>query len=725
MALASFADWVASDHSLFPRGRDASSEGFWAEAQHLAEQALDRIGWRPRRPLVSGPVPGFEEVFPFHPHALQQTVAEAVGSVAGPALVLVEAPMGQGKTEAALYAHLVLQQRLDHRGMYVALPTQATGNGLFPRVKAFLERFSAHDKVDLQLQHGAAILNPEYQELRPTSVGEEDQGVVAGDWFSAKKRAMLSEYGVGTLDQALLGVLKVRHHFVRLWGLMNRTVVLDEIHAYDTYTSELLLALLRWLRELGSSAIVMTATFPPSKRRALLSVWGEVPADLGTYPRVVVADGSTMRVYPVPAGEEKVVQIEAVPVEVVPLAKLLRERPPGVLGAIVNTVDRAQALYRALGEGEILRVNDLLESDLIQNLAQGAGSQKRVDSWGTIEQAIRGAPHKADIVLGKRMPDGTLVFLLHARFPAEERALREQISLALFGKEGPRPKQAILVATQVAEQSLDLDFDLLYTDLAPIDLLFQRAGRLQRHSRERPAGHGSPVLLVGCPPKPAFGSPLYWSAVYEEYVLLSTWLSLRGRTQFALPTDMEPLLEEVYERPWDAFPEEMRDAAEDAFREMQVRREQDEATARNLGLFDPAALVESGKHSEDLPADLRLDDDAEDGRTQRLLTRLGNPSVSVVPVFRLAGRLFLDPIGTRPCPARGRLTPAEAHALYDRMVRLSRRSVVTSVRKTDCPPGWAQHSLARDLRPLEVGSVCGDVRVVLDPELGVVYKKTA
>ncbi|WP_269801873.1 CRISPR-associated endonuclease Cas3'' [Thermus sediminis] len=273
MALASFADWVASDPNFFPYGRDPMDPGYLAEAQKRAKRALDQVGWKAFR---SPEKREFRHLFSFSPNPLQTRLPQVLGSPKEPVLALVEAPMGMGKTEAALYAYHLLQWALGHRGLYVALPTQATGNGLFPRVKAFLERLHSEGPLDLQLQHGAALLNREYvallEKVRPEQV--EKEGAVASAWFSARKRAMLSPHGVGTLDQALLGVLRVKHHFIRLWGLMNRVVVLDEVHAYDVYTSGLLLSLLKWLKALGSSVILMTATLPPSRRRELLKAWG-------------------------------------------------------------------------------------------------------------------------------------------------------------------------------------------------------------------------------------------------------------------------------------------------------------------------------------------------------------------------------------------------------------------------------------------------------------------
>jgi CRISPR-associated endonuclease/helicase Cas3 len=378
---------------------------------------------------------------------------------------------------------------------------------------------------------------------------------------------------------------------------------------------------------------------------------------------------------------------------------------------VVNTVDRAQELYRALGEGEALTLEVLLD-----HLGPGPEEGPWRALWEEREK-------KGKAVVGKRLPDGTLVLLLHARFPAEERALREEVVLSLFGKHGPRPEKAILVATQVVEQSLDLDFDLLYSDLAPVDLLFQRLGRLWRHPRDR---KGVPRLLLGGLEGPESWKELYWSLVYEEYVLLSTWLALKDREALNVPEDIEPLLEEVYERPPEAFPEELRERAEESYQRLQKARSRDEETAGNLALSRLDRLL-PGPGAADLVAGFRVDDEAEREDTQRLLTRQGLPSVAVVPLYRKNGGYFLDPEGKRPARLKGDLSDEEVLALWSRVVRLSRDPIPETLLKEDPPPAWRKNGLLRGLRPLEVGRVFprgrGGLWVELDPELGVVYRE--
>ncbi|WP_369911008.1 CRISPR-associated helicase Cas3' [Meiothermus sp. QL-1] len=720
MALASFADWIASDASFFPYANRPHplSWDYWKEALDRARKALDALPWP--SPVPSSPKT-FQELFPFPPNPLQRKVSELLEGVQEPVLLLVEAPMGLGKTEAALFAYHLLQGRLAHRGLYVALPTQATANGLFPRVKGFLEKLGTQAPLDLQLQHGAAPLNPAYEALleraRPQQVYEEEGAVVASAWFSAKKRAMLSGHGVGTLDQALLGVLKVKHHFIRLWGLMNRVVVLDEVHAYDTYTSGLLKALLRWLRALGSSVVLMTATLPKAKRKELLAAWGVAETGLPPYPRAAAfSEGRLLGACGLPPESSKALRIEAAPVKPSSLAEALKGGLPGALGAIVNTVDRAQALYQALGEGKRLTLAELLD-----HLGQGPEEGPWQDLHALREE-------KGEAIVGKRLEDGTLVFLLHARFPAEERALREGVALALFGKHGPRPERAILVATQVAEQSLDLDFDLLYTDLAPIDLLFQRAGRLHRHPRARPGHLQEACLLVGgLEGEPEFGGELHWNRVYEDYVLLSTWLSLGERKMLEVPKDLEGLLEEVYGRSPQDFPQNLQKRAQEAHKRLAERQQGEEKTAKNLALWELEGLL-SQTEASDLPVAFRLDDEAEDERTQRFLTRLGDPSVAVVPLYKVGDGHFLDPYGRHPARLKGELSKEEVLALWRRAVRLSRPPIPKVLLEKEPPSAWRKSGLLRGLRPLEVGQFFplkegGTLGVELDPELGVVYRR--
>jgi CRISPR-associated endonuclease/helicase Cas3 len=681
--LTSFADWIGSNEDWFPFGTREDCENLPAwfhKRRGNAVKALDAIGWEPRTPLSLEPKT-FVQAFGLPPRPLQQAVADTLTYVKEPIILLIEAPMGEGKTEAAFFTHLELQRRFEHRGLYVALPTKATGNAMFKRTLRFLRQQGTDRKLDLQLVHGATILSDIFQNLRLSGIHDPTTGgeIRAGEWFTHKKRALLSEYGVGTVDQALLPILPVRHNFVRLWGLANRVVVFDEIHAYDAYTGTLLVHLLRWLLALGSSVVLLSATLPPSIRRKLAdAVNAELPEREKDYPRLsVFHSGGTVdqKHFEADPSRRRTLCLRGIAPDLPEMRSALEKNLiGGGMGlALVNTVQRAQDLYQLFPDG------DPLERE-----------GQRV---------------------GKHLPDGTEVFLFHARFPAHRRQKREDQALETFGEEGSREGRKILIATQVAEQSLDLDFDLIATDLAPIDLVLQRAGRLWRHPREVRAV-SQPLLLVaglkGDEP-PSFGKPLWWSAVYREDLLLRTWVLLRNRTTLVLPTEIDTLVQAVYEEEVDV-PESLRERLGKALMtgEGEAFLKHGQANQAIIGLPDDASWNQ--------PERFIFYDEDEPGvhRTLMARTRLAEDSIVAIPLSSEDG-------------FRAEQTPdfAEAKGWFLRAVALSRKSVVKRVKAQGVPEGWRKSPLLRNCFPLLLdvqGRWVEEAAVRLDDDLGVVYE---
>lgn len=686
--LTSFADWIGSNEQYFPFGApdDCADLSGWFETRrrHSAEEALNKTGWLPRLPLTTEYCT-FDAVFGLAPRPLQQAVVNALDRIDQPAILLVEAPMGEGKTEAALYAHLELQRRLGHRGLYVALPTKATGNAMFDRVLKFLRSQNSDRPLDLQLLHGGALLNDTYQQIKPGGIFDATTGgeVRAGEWFTHKKRALLSEYGVGTIDQALLTILPVRHQFVRLWGLANRVVVFDEIHAYDAYSGTLLLHLLRWLLALGSSVVLLSATLPPQIRRQLAKLTGaEHPAYEVAYPRLsVYQNNQAVRQIGFDADPARRLRLGIAPVtaDLPTIKTALDERlvPGGYALALLNTVQRAQTLYRDYGGGEPLIVD--------------------------------GVP------VGKRLADDTEIYLFHARFPADQRQRREDLVLKVFGppardESGMRSGRKLLIATQVAEQSLDLDFDLIVTDLAPIDLLLQRAGRLWRHRRSaRP--QAEPVLIVAGlaeDPPPSFGKPLWWGAVYREDVLLRTRSLLRDKPALQLPDEIDTLVATVYE-------EEV-----DVTESLQARLERAMQKAlgdnyAHVGVANQAIIGLPDDGSWKTSATFTLYDDDEPGvhASLKAKTRLGDDSVVLIPLFDA------DAFDAAAVPDF-----AQAKAWFRRALSVSRKSIVKPLQSAGVPEGWKKSTLLRNAYPLLLDAESRwitDPSVQLSDELGLVY----
>jgi CRISPR-associated endonuclease/helicase Cas3 len=680
--LTSFADWIGSNEDWFPYGTSEDCQdlpGWFQKRRDSADQALDVIGWEPRTPLSLEPE-SFEQVFCFAPRPLQQAVADALADVTDPVILLVEAPMGEGKTEAAFFAYVELQRCFGHRGLYVALPTKATGNAMFERTLKFLRHQGKMRRLDLQLLHGAALLNDTFQNLRLSGIHDPVTGgeIRAGEWFTHKKRALLSEYGVGTVDQALLPILPVRHNFVRLWGLANRVVVFDEIHAYDAYTGTLLVHLMRWLLALGSSVVLLSATLPPSIRRKLADVVGAIlPEQETKYPRLTFFQHAAVKQkhFKADPARRRTLRLIGISPDLASIHSALEEHlAGGGMGlTLVNTVQRAQELYRLFPAGESIE-------------------------------------YKGQRV-GKRLSGDSEVFLFHGRFPADQRQKREDQVIEVFGEGGSRGGRKILVATQVAEQSLDLDFDLIVTDLAPIDLVLQRAGRLWRHTRDfRPVSE--PVLLVAGlsdDEPPSFDDPLCWGSVYREDLLLRTWNLLHTRHEITLPDEIDVLVQAVYEELVD-MPVSLHERLEKALADGDG-----DAVAKNwqanqavIGLPDDASWND--------PARFVLYDEDQPGvhRTLMAQTRLSEDSVVAIPLW---------PADGFQCEAMPDFSQAKAWFL--RAVSLSRKSVVKKLHALGVPEGWKQSPLLRNSFPLEVnaeGCWTEDEMVRLDADLGVVYE---
>ncbi len=683
--LTSFADWIGSNTAWFTFGTPADCDdlpAWWASRRTQAERALDAIGWQARKPL-SASERSFSDVFSkLSPRPLQRAVAETVHDVPAPCIILVEAPMGEGKTEAAFYAHLELQRRFGHRGLYVALPTKATGNAMFERTLEFLHSLKPDRTLDLQLLHGATLLNDTFQNLRLSSIHNPDGPgqVRAGEWFTSKKRALLSEYGVGTVDQALLTILPVRHNFVRLWGLANRVVVLDEIHAYDAYTSTLLINLLRWLLALGSSVVLLSATLSPSIRRKLAEVVNAaLPGQEQEYPRLSIFRHGSMTAeqihFETDSTRRQAINLKKIGADIHDIRAALDEHMShGGLGMVlVNTVQRTQDLFRLFPAGDPL-------------LRDGSR-------------------------VGKRLPDGTEVYLFHARFPSDQRQKREDEVISVFGSKGKRDGRKILIATQVAEQSLDLDFDLIITDLAPVDLILQRAGRLWRHARGTRA-LSKPCLFIaglegGGPPN--FGKPLWWNEVYHEALLLRTWCLLKDRQELSLPDEIDDLVRIVYEEQVD-IPE----ALQERYNKALLNADGEDVTGRGQANYAIIGFPDDASWNQ--PERFVLYDEDEPGvhRTLMARTRLDANSIIAIPLF------MEDAFEPAKEPDFAR-----AKRWFMRAVSITRKNVVKQLKAQRVPDGWKKSPLLRNCYPLCLdtdGRWLVNALIWLDADLGLVYE---
>ena len=490
-ALVCLADWIASDETNF--AEDQTQQPF-AGLTDLASELLTRLGFRAPefRPGLQ-----FEDLFPsYTPSPSQLALAE---QAAAPGIYLLENTMGSGKTEAALYAAYRLISTGVNRGLFFALPTRLTSNKIHERVAAFLARVSATDRA--RLIHGSAWLEP--------AGGEELAG--GASWFAPAKRALLEPFGVGTIDQALKGVLNVKHFFVRLAGLAGKVVVIDEVHAFDDYMHYLLTHLCRTLVRLDCTVILLSATLPAKRRAELLDLGaGTEP---GGYPALTahVRDAEARETILTPPWQRAVNLTTVSPEGVVAKAVTAAARGCNV-ALIANTVGEAQAYFR--------RLRSATESG--------------------------------------RFPIG----LLHTRFPLWRREEIEHEWLDALGKEagGKRPAGSILVSTQIIEQSVDMDFDLMLSEPAPTELLFQRMGRLWRHRREQrpnPEPEFCRIdrdLQAGTTVEEVLQRAGGSGKIYPPFLLYRTEEVWRERTRVTLPDDLRPLIEANFLPPSESNP---------------------------------------------------------------------------------------------------------------------------------------------------------------------------
>lgn len=494
---------------------------------------------------------------------------------AAPGLTLIEAPTGSGKTEAALaYAWRLLAVGVADSIVF-ALPTQATANAMFERVEAFAAK--VYGRANVVLAHGKRDFNAGFQQLvergqRRTRQGDIEASVQCAAWLaSSRKRVFLGQIGVCTVDQVLLSVLPVRHKFVRGFGLNKSVLIVDEVHAYDAYMYGLLGEVLKNQHACGGSAVLLSATLSTPLRNKLLAAWGShtVHKFDAPYPAIWHATGGETAPLTVadehrPArrevGIECLRRAGAYPDEEL-LARIVAAAQNGALVAVVvNLVDDAQRLARALRE------------------------------------RTRDCPEIA-------------VDIFHARYRFIDRQGKEGAALTHYGRDAARGKGRILVATQVVEQSLDLDFDWLITQICPVDLLFQRLGRLHRHQRDqRPQSFEVPCCTVLTVERDDYG---VFELIYgNARVLWRTDALLNQQEVIVFPEAYRDWIEQVYQRTdWRDEPEKI--ALDfDVFNSMQLRREKD---AQQLTSMTVSSFRD------------------EDGRITSL-TRDGEMSLAVLPL---------------------------------------------------------------------------------------------
>ena len=539
------ADWIASNTEYFPLipVKESGSEEVYPERADRAWREWDKqetaSPWAAQTTIAEPEE--FTKRFGFAPNAVQKTAMEAASTMDAPGILILEAQMGVGKTEAALAAAEILAARFGAGGIFFGLPTQATANGIFPRLVHWAKNQPDDLPKSIRLAHGMAELNEEYIRLQqqPVQVQDdwddpeaEEQRVQVHQWFRGSKQALLANFVIGTVDQLLMAALCQKHVMLRHLGLAGKVVIVDECHAYDAYMNRYLDRALEWLGWYRVPVVLLSATLPARRRAELIEAYqqklrpgSDAPWKTSCgYPLLTWTDGAQVQQKSIPL-DTAARNVQTVRLTTEALPDFLRQKMQagGCTGVIVNTVKKAQKIAQLLRES---------------------------------------------------LPDKE-VQLFHAQFLMPDRAARENQLMARIGK-GSAPEcrnDLIVVGTQVMEQSLDIDLDVLVTELCPMDLLLQRIGRLHRHHRSRPAPLQQACCAVLDTGEDAFDAGS--EAVYGQWLLWRTRKFLPRSIR--LPEEISPLVQQVYgwerEAPGGAQGEEMRCVYEQTQEKKKARAE--------------------------------------------------------------------------------------------------------------------------------------------------------
>lgn len=445
-------DWIASNAEFFPFcNEEKTPRDYFDERCKLALDALRKCG------LIEGAVENFgmEGLFPsYEPRGVQKIkVTPKSGS-----LILIEAPTGEGKTEAALSIASEFVASGEADSIIFALPTQATANSMFERLEATAKRMYPNGS-NIVLAHGKSRFNEGFSSLCRTDIQDKNEGALqCSQWLSvSKKRAFLGQIGVCTIDQVLLGVLPIRHNFVRTFAVGRSILIIDEVHAYDSYMNALLDAVLTKHGQCSGSAVLLSATLPSSRKKEIIKIWSKAECDVTS--------------------------------DAYPLATVVNRNDKSCCELIPDDEPKSKTVYLESRRFADMRIDDTLLDEIIECAKNGFTAAVICnlvsDAQGVWERL-------------KAKSQGIRVELFHSRYTFKDRDRIEKSVVEHYGKNRKCGEGSVIVSTQVIEQSLDLDFDFMVTQICPIEILFQRLGRLYRHER-KPRPYEIPHCIVISP----------------------------------------------------------------------------------------------------------------------------------------------------------------------------------------------------------------------------------
>lgn len=482
LGLVMMADWLASNETYFPLIPIDNSYQNINEEKRI-QSGLSRWAketkWQPQTDFDINTY--FKDHFNFKPHTLQKEMLETIKTIKKPGLILIEAPMGTGKTETALTASEILSAKCHTNGIFYGLPTQATSNAMLPRLVSWLT--AEQGRHGLKLMHSKANSVKTYQDL------DENSNVFVNSWYS-HKLGSLEHFTIGTIDQLLQMSLSQRHLAFKHLAFSGKTVIIDEVHTYDSYMQSYLQKTLKWLGEYHVPVIALSATLTHQIRQSLVSSYLQRDVELPTnlaYPLLTYTEN----------------------------------------GIVKQRSDFAKSQLKKV-------IIKSFTKDEPQQIAQKADNL--IAQGGICGIIVNSIARAQDIAKNVKAPK----ILLHSSFLAQDRSNIEDRILKTIEN---RPQKLVIIGTQVLEQSLDLDFDVLITDAAPMDLLLQRIGRLWRRNRKRANSFTKPVCYVDTNSKnKAYQTDCF---LYSRYLINHTVNLLPN--EIVLPTDIPILIEKTYQ----------------------------------------------------------------------------------------------------------------------------------------------------------------------------------
>lgn len=534
--LTIMSDWIASNPEFFPYGPVHNQD---ERVQKAFEEFHLPQSWKPE----SFEELSAEEIYKYRfgwdgdiqLRPMQKVVVDAAQAMPTGGLICIEAPMGQGKTEAGLVAAEILAAHAGKSGVMFAAPTQATANSLFTRVARWGENAAGGlDAVSMYLGHSKQNLNKDFQRMRYARIKtyedlpdeKRKSTAYVHSWFSRKK-GLLSTMVVGTIDQVLMMGLTSRHVMLRHLGLGEKVVIIDEVHAYDAYMNTYLKTALYWLGKMRAPVVLMSATLPSHVREDLLKEYAR-GLGLGRKKKFLIDSSGTD--YPV---------IHTLCAE---------EKGKAQKWDVEQSAEPQKFSLKVIGDS-------FEELDSVLSVLEDDGGCAAI-----ICNTVARAQEAYDHLLGLGIFSSDEVMLVHSRFISLDRAQMEEELISRLGKNSSRgrgrPNRFIVVGTQVIEQSLDIDFDIMVTDHAPVDLVLQRMGRLHRHKRgeNRPNLLREPMCYVrgvenlGTEMQvPVF--PKAANFIYAESILLSSYAQMMPYFEgniLEIPTHISEMVQGTY-----------------------------------------------------------------------------------------------------------------------------------------------------------------------------------